>query len=558
MRTLIAGSRLYAVDQSVATRRFFLRWLSLIDSNSPPLELRQCLQDADEWLRRHRKRRAPISHSNWNDYSGSREIPLRNEEPGPPRIVSRGAREKEKIHYSPNYPETGRVGTVPLTGSSSDGSLTFTDRISYGIGDVASFHECSHSWERGITEYRPTMGLIPSSVRVNVDGWASRTRAKETSYDVLAFSPVRTQGWTTRELRPSQAQVAEARRYALASMYGGNPTTKPNFLRALIELKDTRQTVQGLVHFYKWGRSLMSHGCLWEKAGSTLRRVKVARATLAEIAGAYLNYVFGLKPTVDDVLTFVKHVTNLGLKSFIPQGKEARPGLVIVSNYTVHPDGYKGGWSNAWAWRLWDIEGVGENAHAEAVHAGTGGPNLSQWYNQDCLETVVRGCVFARIKRDNSEYFWNHFGEIGYTWSWPPILTAWEVLPWSWLVDWFSNTKSSIRLAEREARTYWMRCGFEDPWYAERHDTYRHTHTVTLRHETTSDLKRVWITNRRWRVQVRLWSYWDVTNGPSFLLSRKFERHPLSSGFPNVETSGSRITVRAFQISVGMALVLNT
>lgn len=561
MRELIAGSRLYAVDETVSTRQFFLEWLRLIDSDTPSLKLRSFLQRTDRWLRRHRRRPPPISHGNWRQYSNPDAILLRKKEDkeGGRRIVSCGSRAKGRTHDAPSYPLKGYVGNVPITGHLHDGWLTWTEAIQYGVGSKLAFHECTHSWERPISDVYPHMGLIPSKVKTTLDGPAgySQPRAASVAVEIREISPVRTQSWGTRKVAPTQAQVDYARRMALASMYGGNPTTRPNFLRALLELKDTRQTVRGLVHFYRWAKSLMSHGALYERTLKGLRRVSVASATLAELAGAYLNYVFGLRPTAQDVAEFIRHVTNLGLDSFRPQGKTARPGLVIVSHYHVKPKFEMVRGRQPWGWRSFNIW-TGPSGHGEDVNYGAnGGPSPSDQRDQDVLETVVDGCVFARIKSDASQYFWDHFGEVGYTWSWPPILTAWELLPWSWLVDWFSQTKESIRLAERETRVYWMRAGFEDPWYAEKHTVYRHCHSVSLTHTAESNLIKHWDGGWAWTT-VRLNSYWSIALADVHRVSMSFSRQPLEVGFPNVESDASRITVRAFQISVGMALVLNS
>jgi hypothetical protein len=176
----------------------------------------------------------------------------------------------------------------------------------------------------------------------------------------------------------------------------------------------------------------------------------------------------------------------------------------------------------------------------------------------ELLETRLEGCVFARINQDNSEYFWKNFGHVGTTWSYPAIETFWEVLPFSWLVDWFANTRQKIHLAEREARTYWMRAGFGPPWVAERRMVFRHLYNIDTSSTCYTDLKARWYDYYAEQCFADIVSTFSLMPDKAVPVACTFKRQPLEQGFPAGDFDGVPITVRTFQISVGMALVLNS
>jgi hypothetical protein len=344
-------------------------------------------------------------------------------------------------------------------------------------------------------------------------------------------------------------------------MYGGTPPTIPNVLRAIFELKDSKKTINGLVHFYKWARQ-MAHGAhFWRRANGAWRRLRsaeVARLSTQEMASAYLNGVFGIAPTLDDAKTFLGRIMS-GLDVFtIPQGRPAIPGSVITSRYHVRKrvEPRSSLIEVAQRVRLNTRVVQGKMTCTADIGPRPLGTTLRA-EAPDILLEEVHGCVFARLKTDLSQYFLENFGHVGYTWSFPPILTAWELTPWTWMIDWFARTRQSIRLAERAARTFWMRVGFHEPWLAERRILRRYCHRLLEHRTILSDNRVFWPSYNQRVLDCTVTSRYAILPSGNYVVSGSFWRG-LYAGAPRVGSEATGITVKLFQISVGMALALQT
>lgn len=528
-----------------------------------------------EWWRR---RYPPTSRSNWREYArqggGIPEMPeMVPPEPRRHRSSADGERSKDEAYSVKSTLTPVWVGNIPLTEPvMGDDTVDVSRSIRYQIGSVEQFHECYHTWNYPIESVLPFCGLVRKDDHVEWTGYVAETHPEDLRYskghftgrEVTLGTPrlVPTRDYPVELVRPTTREVDDARYNALLSMYGGTPPTMPNMMRALFELKDTKKTINGLVHFYKWARTMASGAHFWRKTLNGWRKLRggeIARLSTQEMASAYLNGVFGIAPTLQDAETFLHRILT-GLNVFsVPQGTPAIPGSVITSRYRVRPRSVEPrSFSTVVSQRVRVNTHVRQN---KMFCDGNFAPRpLGQTLRAvapDLVVEEIRGCVFARLKEDLSDYFLANFGKVGLTWSYPPILTAWELLPWTWMIDWFARTRQSIRLAERAARTYWMRVGFNDPWLAERRILRRYCHRLLEDREISSDNRVFWPSYNQRVLDATVTSTYSITPGASYEVSGSFWRG-LYADAPRLSSQATGITVRTFQISIGMALVLQT
>lgn len=556
-------------------RPLLFEYLDILDLPVLPKRFTGIARTTRDWWRR---RYPPTSRSNWRQASRADldrlmpemadDAPRRNSP-----VRTNGERSKDRSYTVPTTRTPSWLGVIPLTTPDlSEDTVEVRRGLVYQTGPNTQFHECNDSWNYPIESVYPFCGLVRSSDHVEWVGYTPETHPEDIRYSRGHFDSfettlgtpllVPTRNYPTTPISPTQSEVNTARYNALLNMYAGTPPTVPNVVRALLELKDTKQTIRGLIHFYKWCRTASSGLGFWRKTLNGWQRLsgrQVARLSTSEMAGAYLNAVFGILPTLDDIRTFMGRLFN-GLAIWsIPQGMHAQPGYVITSRYHVKP-------RFDVATKLLSVEQkVRLNTRiidrkvmtcVADLSARTPPSNLLR-DAPDVLVTTVDGCVFARLKTDLSQYFLENFGRVGMTWSYPPILTAWELTPWSWLIDWFAKTRQSIRLAERAARSWWMRVGFEEPWLAERSVTTRYCHRLLENRAISSDNRVFWPSYNQRVLDCTVSSLYAIMPASHYVVSGSFWRGRYESA-PVVGSEATRVTVRLFQISIGMALVLNT
>lgn len=526
------------------------------------------------WERRY----PPTSHSNWREYlqKGGKapEMPeMVPTERRRHRSSADGERSKDESYAVKTTLTPVWIGGIPLTEPTmSDNTVDVSRSIRYQIGSIEQFHECTHSWNYPIESVLPFCGLVRKDDHVEWTGYVPETWPQDIRYskghftgrEVTLGEPrlVPTRDYPAELIRPTTREVDDARYNALLSMYGGTPPTIPNMMRALLELKDSRKTINGLVHFYRWARTMSSGAHFWRKTLNGWRKLRggeVARLSTQEMAAAYLNGVFGIAPTLQDASTFLHRIMS-GLDVFsVPQGRPAIPGSVITSRYRVRPRSVEPrSFTTVVAQRVRVSTHVRQNQmFCDAMFAPRELGEALRSKAPDLIVEDIRGCVFARLKEDLSDYFLANFGKVGLTWSYPPILTAWELTPWTWMIDWFARTRQSIRLAERAARTFWMRVGFNEPWLAERRILRRYCHRLLENREIISDNRVFWPSYNQRVLDATVQSTYTIQPGASYEVAGSFWRGPYTDA-PRVGSEATGITVRVFQISIGMALVLQT
>lgn len=154
------------------------------------------------------------------------------------------------------------------------------------------------------------------------------------------------------------------------------------------------------------------------------------RDLVGSTSGEYLNYQFGWKPLLNDVLGFAKTVKshNKILRDF-----RSRSGKVSHVRYTFPTESYSG--SNPGS--------VSMARHDLTVSFNSGGLHLMQsqsetWFEGEfTFHLPVGDSVAAKMQRYES--YANHLLGVRLT---PQLL--WELAPWSWALDWFGNAGDVI------------------------------------------------------------------------------------------------------------------
>lgn len=373
------------------------------------------------------------------------------------------------------------------------------------------------------------------------------------------------------QMSPSTTDINLARLDAEASMYAGTPKVRPNFLRALLELKDVDATARGLADLFKWGSTFlrrMTRRRVWERLGKGWRPyVVTGKESISTLCGAYLNAQFGILPTVDDVKTYLDYVKS-GLRLDIEdQGRALqKEGAVVTSHYTVKPRDLRqrlGKTYRVAEWITspqvsWYNSDWAKRPQTSTVNVFASSLTTAARRVKTIAATHVYGTVFARMLPTDelSEYMRANFGKVGYTWSYPGITTAWELLPWSWLVDWFFDVRRRVRVAERLARSYWMRVAFQEPWFFEKSEIHRSYPYFQYQCCALSGPQRAyfpgWGSSMRATMNMR--HRITYTYQGDYATRASYSRGPLKDR-PAVPPTRARARVKIFQISTGMALL---
>lgn len=221
-----------------------------------------------------------------------------------------------------------------------------------------------------------------------------------------------------------------------------------NLPQAIIELKDIPKTIRAvprLVRFLK-------------KLPKGLKGLSYA-STAAEVAAAYLAYVFGVRPTAHDVSNFMGQVperVGIGVRRVqYHKGQKVRVGFSLkgeeLNNYQMATTtntgviGYYVGSSGTWTAQKPFLYGWGNDAGIAlpGVTKSWAWPNLA---SKRLTSRELTGVVYGRVAADFSGEF-SVLDDIGFNSG--LMSTAWELVPFSFVVDWFADIGKWLREANK-------------------------------------------------------------------------------------------------------------
>lgn len=248
---------------------------------------------------------------------------------------------------------------------------------------------------------------------------------------------------------PSEDEVMDAISSAAVSLASQPIKPMMNLPQAIIELKDIPKTIKAVP---KLARFLKGPG---KSLGSF--------ATVKEAASAYLAYTFGVKPTVHDVNNFMGQVperVGIGVRQVrYKAGQPVRAGFTLrdedtLSQYRQAATAWSGiqRYSLGASWA--DVVPVGQaNLNSTAI-APRGVTRTRDWpwtADYKIVSREVSGVVFGKVANDYARDFsWMDDMKINAD----PISTGWELVPFSFVVDWFVDLGRWMREANKlsEAR----------------------------------------------------------------------------------------------------------
>lgn len=588
--------------ESALGRLLFERYMAILDL--PPGPAAQHLAQLERLLRslprvgvrsgrrirlRKKERRVMRSLVNWREHAGWTSDPTMSDDggdgPSPQGEGPKGqARRKTR---SLSYFQLGNTRLHTQTGlrywtPTKEGeqppyvTVSVEDWLDYEVGPTRPFRPLSGVG--GNATMPAVTGILPK-LTLEYPALPGKFPGAGQYYEGLPQPKlVSDQAWTRlgipvneQNVAPTTSEVTAARDEALASLFAGTPKSRPNFLRALLELKDVRSTVRGLSDLFKWGCDFLRRvpgTPAWMRTGDRWRAVVCdLRMSIAQVSSAYLNTQFGILPTVDDITLFLGKLRE-GMKVFAEdRGLPLHYGGVVTSHYTVVPREYKAATgktsqlvalTKTWG-AYWYNSTAAKRPNSGDITIGPGDLSTAVKTKFPVIRaSCIRGTVFARVKPEDelSDYLKANFGKVGYTWSYPAITTAWELLPWSWLVDWFTDARRRIRSAEKLARSYWMRVAFQEPWYFEKIETRVLVPQFTVTHGQQIGPSRAYFPGygQGMRANVQLPVYIrGAYSAPSY--SRSSYTRGLLQNRPEVPVMRTQCKVNVFRISIGMALI---
>jgi hypothetical protein len=330
-----------------------------------------------------------------------------------------------------------------------------------------------------------------------------------------------------------------------------NPERHMNVDQAVMELKDTKQTLNGVVDFLQWAKARMGKKTM---LGRKAQRVLSLASRVSDVASAYLWYQFGVEPTVQDVRKFLDELSSGKLRVRTTGHKPRRyeKGTVVTQRYVVKPPEaeildlmFPG--LNTSASREYDVSRqtyiglAGALAEANLPQVGRVVP-VEQYY----------GCYFAEI---SSSFEISEAEDLKRRWEWncPSFRTMWELTPFSFLVDWFVDVGRVIERLEKRYVSPNYSSHFGTVWAAERRIVREYIPGLASLTGTCDPVAPAAPPYYGGRVSVR--ANWKPRVVTGLTQSVTFHRGPTSEpavAIPEIKLGG----IKAYQITSGMALIL--
>lgn len=432
------------------------------------------------------------------------------------------------------------------------------ERITYTCGN--KFNTCSHVKDTTFTGF-PASGCSYTNRSFKCRPGTPTGRAPEAAAEPSVFERLMPSG--TREIAYDDGELLAAKTDAYSRLCALTPQQHMNALQSVLELKDTKQTLGGLLKLIEWAK---------KHSGRVLRKGPIAKrinllATAGSIASAYLWYQFGVEPTASDVSRFIRELSQGKLQV---RGKMKtkrliyRKGQVLKAFYSVKPKATQV--ADAMFGNSSSPSNVSKNgcctwsgkAHVVLPNGTTwiqapyddGSYNPSIYRGRTVMTRERKGCYFAQVLSDVELTGWEEL-QRRLAWNCPLATTMWELVPFSFLIDWVIDVGDAIRRLERRLCAQTYRSYLGPVWGWEREVVRRYQPALVRYDAYVSDLEapRTYSNggslNLRWVVQtmpIEVGKSESFTRSPSPMPSRYW---------PNVARE-----VKAYQISSGMALLV--
>lgn len=357
----------------------------------------------------------------------------------------------------------------------------------------------------------------------------------------------------------SDSAVSRASEEALLNLWAGRPRRHMNVALALIELRDVKKTITQFAEFSGWGiKVLKGEIKLPAHIASAVGLARGAQMSCRQMAEAYLWYTFGVRPTVQDITTFIKEVSSGKLQVKGSKRKPLLVGRTYANGISVHPPDFA---FPAWPDQQTIVSG-------SKYFNANGGTPVWRYYAKapssyanpgHIMVTHVTGKVFAKV-REQGKWSWKYFPS-SMSWSCPLFRTAWELVPFSFVIDWFLDVGKSIRRLDDLSHVAYTRYAFDEPWMWLKRVT---THYVPVFRSAVSpcisDVKRREGTSNIWDYKYSVGRFATCDWKPEY---RKvvFDRGPCSDfGLSYASLWRGLIPewqgeLKAYQITSGMALL---
>jgi hypothetical protein len=233
-----------------------------------------------------------------------------------------------------------------------------------------------------------------------------------------------------------------------------------------MELKDTKQTLDPLIKFVQWGKSMRGRST---HIGRLAKRFSYAWS-IAQSAKAYLWYRFGVEPTAADVNKFRNELEAGKLTVRGRKPKLIPRGSVVVGRYSALPKPaditalmFPNASGGSGAWEV-ERECGRNGGFVSVLPNGVTDPMLCR---RVVVNDCVKGCYFAQVRK---EIVISGIGTLrrAFGWNCPALRTLWDLTPFSFLVDWLVDVGGAIERLEKRYLRDTFETNYGPVWIAER------------------------------------------------------------------------------------------